>query len=183
MTDYSVHSPGCRPLTIKVIRYSPDEAIDLKFLVRYTETGLSSTIQDTSRPERTGVNAPCAIVPLKPNELRRPEEYDSQLCTRTIISAGMSNDEEETIDQRCKFNLCLDFSLGPPWGISAIKAKLCRRSCVLVATTIIEWGASTRDARPAAAADGSRWPIFDFKEAHCTAASDLLPAPTYPHHG
>ena len=77
--------------------------------MRYTEAGWSSTVLNTSRPQRTGTNAPCAIVPLKPNELSRPD--DSQLCAHAITSAGMSNEAEETIDDKCKFNLHLDLSL------------------------------------------------------------------------
>ena len=30
---------------------------------------------------------------------------------------------------------------------------------------------STRAARPAAAADGSKWPMFDFSEAQCTVGA------------
>ena len=98
---------GCGPLT--VIWYHSDEAsYRRETLARYTEAGWSSTVLDTSRPERTGTNAPCAIVPLKPNELSRPD--DSQLCAHAITSAGMSNEADETIDDKCKFNLRLDFS-------------------------------------------------------------------------
>ena len=43
------------------------------------------------------------------------------------------------------------------------------RSCVLAATTVANKGARISDARPAAAADGSKWPMFDFEEALCTS--------------
>ena len=48
-------------------------------------------------------------------------------------------------------------------------------------------GPTTSDARPAAAAAGSKWPTFDFSDVHCIAAMpcsvDLhnarVAAPTY----
>ena len=41
-----------------------------------------------------------------------------------------------------------------------------------MATTVIaRRGVSVREARPAAAADGSKWPMFDFSEAHCTVGA------------
>ena len=43
------------------------------------------------------------------------------------------------------------------------------RSCAFTATTAAYRGATTNDARPAAAAAASRWPTFDFSDAHCTA--------------
>ena len=39
---------------------------------------------------------------------------------------------------------------------------------MLVATDIALRGNNTRAARPAAAADGSKWPMFDFSDAHWT---------------
>ena len=65
--------------------------------------------------------------------------------------------------------------------------NICRRSCALATTTAMSRGATMRDARPAAAAEGSKWPMFAFKEAHYTTVSSrpvgshIAPttAPTY----
>ena len=47
-------------------------------------------------------NAPCAIVPLNPNELRR-ETLDAVM--RETTSAGIWNGFDDTIDDRCAFSL------------------------------------------------------------------------------
>ena len=45
-----------------------------------------------------------------------------------------------------------------------------RRSCVFTAMSQDESGPTTSDKSPAAAAAGSRCPMFDFKDAHWTSA-------------
>lgn len=56
-------------------------------------------------------------------------------------------------------------------------------SCAFTATTHAPRGTSKREAKPAAAADGSKWPTFDFMEAQWTSRefTDNAPvaAPTY----
>ena len=47
-------------------------------------------------------NAPCAIVPLNPNELRREPLND---VVRETTSAGIWNGFDDTIDDRCAFSL------------------------------------------------------------------------------
>ena len=61
------------------------------------------------------------------------------------------------------------------------------RSCAFTATTEAVSGPTTSDARPAAAAAGSKWPTFDFSDVHWIAvlprSVDLhnarVAAPTY----
>ena len=52
----------------------------------------------TSRP-----NAPCAIVPLKPNELSRHDDTHSEKCGSA--STGIRNGLDDAIDDRCAFSL------------------------------------------------------------------------------
>ena len=47
-------------------------------------------------------NAPCAIVPLNPNELSR-ELFDA--VVRETTSTGIWNGFDDTIDDRCAFSL------------------------------------------------------------------------------
>ena len=47
-------------------------------------------------------NAPCAMVPLNPNELSR-ESLDA--VVREITSTGIWNGFDDTIDDRCAFSL------------------------------------------------------------------------------
>ena len=107
-------------------------------------------------------NAPCAIVPLKPNELRRPGHAQLDTAprlppgrTRARISTGMISPDllVDTIEARCTFNLRAT-SVKAFLAMSSTPAH--RRSCVLATTTIALKGTSTSDARPAAAADGSK---------------------------
>ena len=57
----------------------------------------------------------------------------------------------------------------------------------MTATTEAISGPTTSDARPAAAAAGSKWPTFDFRDVHWIAAvprsvglhNALVAAPTY----
>ena len=61
------------------------------------------------------------------------------------------------------------------------------RSCALIATTELITGPTTSEARPAAAAAGSKWPTFDFRDVHWIAVTPcsvglhnaLVAAPTY----
>ena len=58
--------------------------------------------------ELLAANAPCAIVPLKPNELSREICYDPSsvlYMARGSISTGIWNGLEDTIDDRCTFSL------------------------------------------------------------------------------
>ena len=41
-----------------------------------------------------------------------------------------------------------------------------RHSCAFTVIIHIQRGTRMRETRPAAAADGSKWPMFDFKDAH-----------------
>ena len=43
------------------------------------------------------------------------------------------------------------------------------RSCALTAMTEAISGPTTSEARPAAAAAGSKWPTFDFRDVHWIA--------------
>ena len=56
---------------------------------------------------RTGANAPCAMVPLKPNELSRDVHYAPVRATRPVASTGMRNADrlDDTIDDRWAFSL------------------------------------------------------------------------------
>ena len=51
----------------------------------------------------SNANAPCAMVPLKPNELSRDATVAS--IPRGSTSAGMRNDPDDRIDARCAFSL------------------------------------------------------------------------------
>ena len=61
------------------------------------------------------------------------------------------------------------------------------RSCAFTATTDAISGPTTSDARPAAAAAGSKWPTFDFSDVHWITAAPCsvglhnarVAAPTY----
>ena len=61
------------------------------------------------------------------------------------------------------------------------------RSCALTATTEAISGPTTSDAKPAAAAAGSKWPTFDLRDVHWMAAlprtvglhNARVAAPTY----
>ena len=53
-----------------------------------------------------------------------------------------------------------------------------RLRCAFAATRSLATGTRTREARPPAAADGSRWPIFDFEDAHWTCCAFMHKAPT-----
>lgn len=60
------------------------------------------------RPEnaystKASANAPCAMIPLKPNELSRPKN-DRWLLTPADASAGISNCDD-TIENKCVFDL------------------------------------------------------------------------------
>ena len=58
--------------------------------------------------ELYAANAPCAIVPLKPNELSREICYDPSsvlYMARGSIYTGIWNGFEDTIDDRCTFSL------------------------------------------------------------------------------
>ena len=63
------------------------------------------------------------------------------------------------------------------------------RNCAFTATTDAIRGPTSSDARPAAAAAGSKWPTFDFSDVHWIATvpcsvdlhNALVAAPTYNH--
>ena len=63
------------------------------------------------------------------------------------------------------------------------KMKTYLRSCALTATAPANRGPTISDDSPAAAAAASRWPRFDFRDAHCTGVDSLqrarTAAPTY----
>jgi len=57
-------------------------------------------------PALLAANAPCAMVPLKPNELRRDICYDLLSSpARGRTSTGIWNGFDDTIDDRCTFSL------------------------------------------------------------------------------
>ena len=105
-------------------------------------------------------NVPWAMVPLKPKELSRPEDYDDKLSskmkqhfTRATRSVGIQNrdDFEGTIDNRCAFNL----------SMSRCKSVFFltifyRRSCAFATTVDMSSGTTMRDMSPAAAAPASK---------------------------
>ena len=55
---------------------------------------------DRVRPSES--NAPCAMVPLNPNELRREP---LAAVVRKVTSTGIWNGFDDTIDDRCAFSL------------------------------------------------------------------------------
>jgi hypothetical protein len=85
------------------------------------------------------------MVPLNPNELSREPRDD---VVRDTTSTGIWNGFDDTIDDRCAFS---------------------PRSCAFTATIEAISGPTTSDARPAAAAAGSKWPTFDFRDVHWIA--------------
>ena len=105
--------------------------------------------------------APCAMVPLKPKELRRPTS-GCQRKPSANTSVGISNDVD-TIEDRCVFSL-------RPSKVGAVRFQGASDSlsCAFIAIKHVQRGTSTRETNPAAAADASRCPMFDFKDAHCT---------------
>ena len=104
-------------------------------------------------------NAPCAMVPLNPNELKR-ELFDA--LVRKATSTGIWNGFDDTIDDRCAFNLRENKIT------TYVKntGDTYPRSCAFTATTDAINGPTTSEARPAAAAAGSKWPTFDFRDVH-----------------
>ena len=103
-------------------------------------------------------NAPCAIVPLNPNELKR-EPLDA--VVREITSTGIWNGFDDTIDDRCAFSLCEN-----KMTMFVKLQGTYPRNCAFTATIEANRGPTTSDARPAAAAAGSKWPTFDFSDVH-----------------
>ena len=67
---------------------------------RYNELLLATWVNNQP-PNKT--KSACAMVPLKPNELRRDATFASP--PRGSTSAGMRNDPDDTIDARCAFSL------------------------------------------------------------------------------
>ena len=51
----------------------------------------------------TPPNAPCAIVPLNPNELSR--HHDVRAAPRGSAATGIRNGLDDAIDDRCAFSL------------------------------------------------------------------------------
>lgn len=49
------------------------------------------------------IKVPCAIVPLNPNELRRPGQDDT--CVYNTSPTGITNVEDCAVEDRCTFNL------------------------------------------------------------------------------
>jgi hypothetical protein len=105
--------------------------------------------------------APWAMVPLNPNELSR-ELFDA--VVRGSTSAGIWNGLDDTIDDRCAFSLRKNISD----NVCEMQGTY-PRSCALTATTEAISGPTTSEARPAAAAAGSKWPTFDFSDVHWIA--------------
>ena len=101
------------------------------------------------------------MVPLNPNELSR-DPLDT--VRRGATSTGIWNGFDDTIDDRCAF------SLRENKMTMYVKTQgTYPRSCALTATTDAISGPTTSDARPAAAAAGSKWPTFDFSDVHWIA--------------
>ena len=50
-------------------------------------------------------NAPWAMVPLNPNELRRELLLSTEVAAREITSTGIWNGFDDTIDDKCAFSL------------------------------------------------------------------------------
>ena len=101
------------------------------------------------------------MVPLNPNELRR-ETLDAVM--RGTTSTGIWNGFDDTIDDRCAF------SLRKNKMTMDVNARTYPRNCAFTAITEAISGPTTSDARPAAAAAGSKWPTFDFSDVHWIGA-------------
>ena len=73
---------------------------------RYRDVDPPPLLSETA--ELLAANAPCAMVPLKPNELSRDVcEVD---VARGSTSTGIWNGLDVTIDNRCTFNLKMSVS-------------------------------------------------------------------------
>jgi len=102
-----------------------------------------------TEPHRTtATKAPCAMVPLKPNELRR-HTGDYRLRPSANTSVGISN-HVDTIEDRCVFSLQLKNS-----GEIYLEASD-SLSCAFIAIKHVRSGTHTSEANPATAADGSK---------------------------
>ena len=60
-------------------------------------------MQCSSRVCTIKPNAPCAIVPLNPNELSR--HHDVRAAPRGSAATGIRNGLDDAIDDRCAFSL------------------------------------------------------------------------------
>ena len=98
--------------------------------------------QDDARPVEEA-KAPCAMVPLKPNELSRPVAL-----THTDSSAGMSNCGD-AIETRCPLSL-------RPDELITCDELLNNHSCGLTVVMDIPSGTRASEASPPAAADASK---------------------------
>ena len=103
------------------------------------------------------------MVPLNPNELSREP---LKAVVRAITSTGIWNGFDDTIDDRCAFSLNKEYMSD---DICLKSQETYPRNCALTATTEAISGPTTSDARPAAAAAGSKWPTFDFSDVHWIA--------------
>ena len=106
------------------------------------------------------------MVPLNPNELSR-EPLDD--VVRGATSTGIWNGLNDTIDDKCAFSLHKNVIKGYIY----ITQETYPRSWALTATVEAISGPTTSDARPAAAAAGSKWPTFDFRDVHWIAVFPL----------
>ena len=119
------------------------------------------------------------MVPLNPNELRR-EPLNA--VVRGATWTGIWNGFDDTIDDRCAFSLREN-----KMTIKCKTQETYPRSCALTATAEAIRGPTTSDAKPAAAAAGSKWPTFDFRDVHWIATlpwsvglhNARVAAPTY----
>ena len=107
-------------------------------------------------------NAPWAMVPLNPNELRREP---LKFVVRGTTSTGIWNGFDDTIDVKCAF------SLRENEMTTYANTRPSPRSGALTAKEKPTSAPATSDARPAAAAAGSKWPTFDFSDVHWIATS------------
>ena len=121
----------------------------------------------------TGINMkhPCAIVPLKPNELSHPGRETRLIrlssCNDLLVvsSTGIWNCHFDATGIKIPFNL---------WNVPLVLVSLDQRyylSYVLANTSIPRRSTSATKTRPEAAAAGSKCPMTDFMEAICIACS------------
>ena len=113
-----------------------------------------------SKATSNSAKAPWAMVPLKPNELRRDVLCASpSMCyDRVVASTGMQNDDrrDDATDDTWAFNLRKSIREYTHKKARISAAKAGPRSCALTTTMPVESVPTASEARPAAAAAASR---------------------------
>lgn len=108
----------------------------------------------------------CAIVPLKPNELRRPTDLRS-----LIYGLGPVSGDFDSHPALSSVNSQKPALLTPGDVDSSVsKCAFSRRNYAFKATCPKPNGTANRDCRPAAPAAASRWPIMALTDVQFTLA-------------